>query len=81
MSVGNCIIFDNTVVQKEIFVGLGIIQKISFRQFSFFKREFGTNSKEREKTQKLFECVTVEMVKRRGVDLRVVGFKVKKSSS
>jgi hypothetical protein len=52
MSTENCIIFNTTTVQKEIFVGIGSIQKNTFRQFFFFQSEFGTNRKERGKNKK-----------------------------
>ena len=76
MDMGNCIIFNNTTVQKDFFVGLGRIQKITFQLF-FFKSEFGT--KKVKKNTKFME--RVEMVIRRGVDRRVTGFKVKKVRS
>ena len=55
MSIGNYIIFHKTTVQKEIFVGIGSVQKNTFRQFFFLKSEFGTNRKERKKNKKDFE--------------------------
>jgi hypothetical protein len=38
MSTENCTIFNITTVQKEIFVGIGSVQKDTFRQFFFFEK-------------------------------------------
>jgi hypothetical protein len=55
---------------KEIFMGIGSIQEITFSQVLFFlKSEFGTNRKESEKNKK--HSRRGEMVIRRGVDRRV----------
>jgi hypothetical protein len=54
MSIGNCIIFHNTTVQKEIFVGIEAFKGILFPSFPFSKVN-GTNRKEREKNKKAFE--------------------------
>jgi hypothetical protein len=79
MSIGNCIMFHNTTVQKKFLWESEVFKRILFASFSFWKSEVGTNRKEREKNKKLSR--RAEMVIRRGVDWRVAEFKVKKSRS
>jgi hypothetical protein len=70
VSMGNYIIFNNTTVQKNIFfVGLSSFKK------SFFVSNFPTEKE--VKSKKILE--STEMIIWRGVDRRVVGFKVKKT--
>jgi hypothetical protein len=70
VSMGNYIIFNNTTVQKNIFfVGLSSFKK------SFFVSYFPTEKE--VKSKKILE--STEMIIWRGVDRRVVGFKVKKT--
>jgi hypothetical protein len=54
MSIGNCIIFHNTTVQEEIFMGIGSIQKITFRKFCFLEKWIWYKLKKRGKKQKAF---------------------------
>ena len=54
MSIENCISINNRTVQKEIFVGLGSIQKIPFRQFFFFEKWIWYKLKRKWKKQKAF---------------------------
>ena len=55
MSSENCIIFNTTTVQKEIFVAIGSIQKKTFRQFFFFEKWIWYKLKRKGKKQKAFE--------------------------
>jgi hypothetical protein len=54
MSIGNCIMFHNTPVQKEIFMGIGSIQKITFRKICFFGKWIRYKLKKRGKKTKSF---------------------------
>jgi len=71
MSTENYITFYNTTVH----VVSEALKRSHFPNFSFLKSEFGTNDS--EKNKKILE--RAEMVKRRGVDRKVDGFKVKKA--
>ncbi len=53
----HCIIFHNTTVQKEIFMGIGSIQKITFRKFCFFEKGIWCKLERKwKKTKNFWAC-------------------------